>query len=66
MVVVGDRLEFLRNAGNTGTDQFHRQIARGNPDVECQTDSGGTNRRQQGVRDGVRKDTPRFFFSTQC
>ena len=66
MIVVGDRFEFLRNAGNAGADHFHGQIARSDPDVECQTDGGGTNRRQQGVGNGVGKDAPRFFFSTQC
>ena len=66
MVVIRDLFEFLRYSGRALVDQIHRQVARCNPEIECQADGGSTDCREQCVRHGVGKDTARFFFSSQC
>ena len=65
MVVIGDFFQFLRDIGNAGIDEVYRQIARSDPEVECQADGGGTDGRQERVRDGVGEDAARFFLGSQ-
>ena len=65
MVVIGDFFQFLRDIGNAGIDEVYRQVARGNPEVEYQADGGGTDGRQERVRDGMGEDAARFFFGSQ-
>lgn len=65
VVIIGKVPQFLRYVGCTGADNISRKIARCNPEIHHEPDTGSTDGRQKGVGHSMSKDTSRFLLAAQ-
>lgn len=65
VIVIGHRFQIRRDFFLSGEDKLGREIPRRDVEIKRQADAGGGERRQKGVRDGVREDFPRFLLPAE-